>query len=463
MTKAKASTTIKKKLDQDRSKSKKPKKKPINQKESCVFPLEVFPKPVQEIILAFNEAYNLPISFFGLSMMTTFAGSIGTDFRLKVKNGYYAPPILYSVLVGDSSVGKSPVMDHCLAPLYKKEEEYHKEYLEEIAMWDADMSGTKKKPFRKDLLMADLTVESVSMAMSRNPKGLIAHQDEFDGFMRSMNQYRKGADEQYWLKNWNGKRHKVNRATKDTIFLKRNSVSIIGGIQPKLLANISVGGKMDNGFFARLLFAYPDKKKMEYDTDIDVPKKVFEQYEKFVNRLYGLRNEVQDKIEVENRTTIDVKLGKEAKKLYKKWNKRNVDLINEANADFVMSFYKKLGAYCYRFALILELLDIAVHEEELDKINFEINKITLERAIKLAEYFRKTFFKVLTKIEFNSPLDNMMKSKADWYKNLNEEFTTAEACKKGEEFQMSVSTVKRLLREKELFEKVSYGLYSKCL
>ena len=75
----------------------------------------------------------------------------------------------------------------------------------------------------------------------------------------SMNQYRKGSDENFWMEAWNGSTTKISRKNLDnSLFIERPYCSVLGGTQPGILKNFAQGDKAANGFFARLLFSYPD-------------------------------------------------------------------------------------------------------------------------------------------------------------------------------------------------------------
>src|SRR5690606_26474477 len=47
------------------------------------FPVEVFPKPIQEIITATNESLNFPIDFIGASILYAVSVSIGNTHRVE--------------------------------------------------------------------------------------------------------------------------------------------------------------------------------------------------------------------------------------------------------------------------------------------------------------------------------------------------------------------------------------------
>ena len=54
------------------------------------FPVDVFPKAVQEIISATNESLNFPIDFIGASMLYAVSVSIGNTHKVEIKNGWQA-------------------------------------------------------------------------------------------------------------------------------------------------------------------------------------------------------------------------------------------------------------------------------------------------------------------------------------------------------------------------------------
>ena len=96
--------------------------------------------------------------------------------------------------------------------------------------------------------------------------------------------------------------------------------------------------------------------------------------------------------------------------------------------------------------------------EPSTQISFE----TTVKACLLADYFFFTALQSLDAIEEQNP-QRYPRSQADFIIALPDVFTTAEAVKKGKEFGLSESTVKRLLRDgkERFFAWTAHGEYAK--
>ena len=428
------------------------------------FPVSAFPKPVQSIINDFYKAYQLPKDYYALGILTACASAIGNAYNLEYKKGYYVPPILYSAIVGGSSIGKTPALKMCLTPIFNIEEQYNKDYSNAIDEWEILKQEADKKtilpprPQRKDLLINDATTEAINKVLERNPKGLILFQDELIAWINSLNQYRKGSDTEFWLSNWSNSPAKINRATKDPLFIKKPFLCVLGGIQPSVLDGLGEGNKKDNGFLFRILFAFPDQQKKPYETDYVPSAETFQFYFSLVQSIHNLENEISQ----EGVNAIHIHLSSDARKIYRKFSKKNTDLINEATNDNKKSLYGKLGDYCLRFALILEIMEVVSHKKEVDGFT-EVSGKTMNNAIKLTEYFRATGIKVLNRIEKINPLDDYTKIQQKVYDALPNSFETAEGIEIAQKLKMAERTFKRFLQDKLLFDKVSRGIYDKIL
>jgi hypothetical protein len=70
------------------------------------FPVEVFPKAVQEIITATNRSLNYPTDFIGASMLYAVSVAVGNTY--KIFNGVFEQTaVLYLSIVGSGYSGLS--------------------------------------------------------------------------------------------------------------------------------------------------------------------------------------------------------------------------------------------------------------------------------------------------------------------------------------------------------------------
>ena len=438
---------------------KKPKPKPLGSPTIPKFPINAFPKEVRFTINEFHKSTKLPIDYYGLGILTVCASAIGSGFLLKVKQGYNVAAIFYSAIVGPSSIGKTPVLKTCMSPAYEIEKGYRETYKSYLEQWEIENKGAKEKtpkPCCKDFLIGDATIEALNKSLKNNPKGLLLFLDELVAWIKSMNQYRSGSDLEFWLSNFNNGSAKVNRVGRDSIYIEKSFIGVLGGIQPAVLDKIGSNAKKDNGFLQRILFAYPDKQIKPYSTDYVPDPRMFQMYRDLVFNLHN-HSEGADSNE-----PIEIELSKEAKQVFRDFENYNVDLINQSDNDNVKSLHGKLDNYCLRIALVLEMMKVILKKGKVTE-STKIQPMTIKSAILLTDYFRATGLKVLAKIEKVNPLDRYNTIQQKVYEALPETFTTGQGVIVAVECKMSERSFKRFLQDKLLFDKIARGHYDKKL
>ena len=461
----------------------------INEGQSSLFPLEAFPERIQAIVNTFYETYQLPIDFHCASILAAASVSIGNAYAAKYKSREVYPLILWICIVGPPGIGKTPAMRWGMYPVYNIERRFRKMYNERMSIWKQKYEAARNngdelpaEPKSRDIVVKDSTVESMNQILEANPKGIILDQDELLAWVKNMNSYRKGSDLEYFLSVWSGSPVKVTRTGKATKWIEHPFLDVLGSIQPKMLKDLISSDKANNGFLDRILFAYPDDFHVPEETDIDVDESVYRLYDsiiQFLHNLPNLFNEYTDEITGEEVTEIirfNVPLTAKARKIYKDYRNSLVDEQNNADEEAVMGLLSKTKQYCLRIALVIELLDLACRsappegeEGECESITLEFAKTieigekSINRAILISEYFKRTSLKVLDQLD--GPINQLPKYQKEWYKHLPETFTRQEAVDLAEEIKKEVPkariserTIARLLNPKDgriqLFRKV---------
>ena len=454
------------------------------------FPVEIFPKRIQAKIESFHNCYGLPIDYHATSIVVCASIALGNAFTAKFKGTQKYPLSIYATIVGPPGIGKTPALKFGLQPLFDLEKQYRKEYYDLIEKWKDECIGKDEnehppKPLTKDIIVNDSTVESINSLLPANPKGLLMFVDELKGWLNSMNSYRKGSDLEYYLSVWSGSFIKVTRSGKESIYISNPFVSVIGGIQPKLIKELASDGKTDNGFLSRILFAFPESVKFPYQNDIEPDPQLREDYRQIIYFLQNLPNKIepaQSSGEFAKIERIDIELNPDAKLKYIEFLNRYTDLMNQhKDNEEIQGVLSKLKQYCLRFSLIIEMLDFAEKNYKKKDYNdwttwFEVEEIesikislpSLEKAILLTKYFLNNSLKVLDQLI--DPATTLKLDKKVLYKVLPDRFHRNLAFKVGElidkeikESKLSERTVKRMLGSKDpkLFYPCGNGFYEK--
>ena len=294
-------------------------------------------------------------------------------------------------LVGSPGVNKSHPLKFALKPLYEIEEQLYEEFALAKSSFDQELENYNNlkpkdrvsdskpvEPVKSEIIVSDITLEAMVDVHSVNPKGLCMYRDELRGIFNDLNKYRKGSDLQFLLSNWNSFAIKSNRKSdSNSYYIKCPYIPIIGTIQNEILIEAFKGEMMKNGLIDRFLFVFPESEEKPYYSNGQLPESIIEPYRKAMQTLFELKNTHSETV---------CKFSGEAFEVFKSWYNENADLMNSEKTEIMKSLYSKLETYVSRFALILELLSFSLGETD----NFTIRLSSIEGAIRLAEYFKKT-------------------------------------------------------------------------
>ena len=433
--------------------------------ETPSFPLEIFPKAIRDIIEALEEYENYNVDFSSASFLTVFAAAMGNTWSVRFMTGWVSRPIIYMVLVGSPSCGKTPPLQQAVAPLLKLDGEYDMTYCKEMETyrrWERMSAKQREKhslpeemkmPQRKCHVVVDSTVEALIGALRDNPRGVLIYKDEIDSLLSNFNRY-NGSDEGYFLSLFSGTPFKYSRkSNNEHIFLANPYCSIIGTTQPGRLGEQFGGKRMMNGFSSRFLKVYPEIDKMPSWNDTAMPDGVLEEWERIIRKVITVTPSTDQEGKA---TSIELLFSQEAKLRVIQWKDEvNNKVYAETDSDAVRALCGKLETYLVRFCLVIQIMHGICGESGMD----EIEPRTAELAIKLTEYFRNMESRIAPEIE-PGILDNRF---TELLGNLRDSFTTAEAVREALQLGISESSVKRFLRDggRGFVKKKSHGCYRK--
>lgn len=433
--------------------------------ETPSFPLEIFPKAIRDIIEALEEYENYNVDFTSASFLTVFAAAMGNTWSVRFMTGWVSRPIIYMVLVGSPSCGKTPPLQQAVAPLLKLDGEYDMIYSKEMETyrrWERMSAKQREKhslpeemkmPQRKCHVVVDSTVEALIGALRDNPRGVLIYKDEIDSLLSNFNRY-NSSDEGYFLSLFSGTPFKYSRkSNNEHIFLANPYCSIIGTTQPGRLGEQFGGKRMMNGFSSRFLKVYPEIDKMPSWNDTAMPDSVLEEWERIIRKVVAATPSTDQEGKA---TSIELLFSQEAKLRVIQWKDEvNNKAYAETDSDAVRALCGKLETYLVRFCLVIQIMHCICGESGMDKIE----PGTAELAIRLTEYFRNMESRIAPEIE-TGILDNRF---TELLGNLRDSFTTAEAVREALQLGISESSVKRFLRNggRGFVKKKSHGYYRK--
>lgn len=344
------------------------------------FPIDVFPTDVQSLINELNSSLNYSRDFLSAAMMFAIATLNGNKYKLRVKNGWDAPTIFWFAIVGEPGTMKSHPISTILSPLNELDRKSKHLWDESIREWEYQKSLDKKsnpgpKPGFKQILISDITLESIHEVHGFNKRGLGHYKDELIGFINNMNQYRKGGDEQFWLESFNNQPYLVNRVTKDPNLIEDTMINIIGTIQPSVLSRITQD-YAGNGLTDRFLYTGAERNIYQLcERDIDPA------WLKWWRDKLTQANSMFAYLDKLDTIVINMNPGALTRLIeIDGWicNLQRSDTISGS----LKNYLSKAKTYIPRFALLMGLFDTV-----FTGVDVEVGVDHIDRAFKIMKYF----------------------------------------------------------------------------
>lgn len=425
-------------------------KQPIINQDRLKFPYDIFPEAIQNYI----QAQVIQHEYLAAATLVALSSAIGNSAVLQAMPGYYVKPILYLSIVAPPGASKSPALKKAFAPLEEYDSQLYKgysglmqEYRQELARYHSDKKNNKEpeKPEFKQVLIKDSTIEMVIKIMSQNRGGCCLFADELSGFLARMNQYKDGDEVQKWLEMWSGASVLLQRITRDENKVEAPFCSIVGGIQPGVLESLSKAENEHNGFFHRFLFCYPEPMEKAPWMQIAIPQAVKIAFTDVFSTLLALRD-----------SETVYRLSDEADALYKRWFDHKNTKYNRAQNDQFKGIIAKYQDYCLRFAVLIQAVTDGSNRGSV------VDHNSMERAIRLTEYFLGNMSKAIKILAPETPVDRLRPVWQKFYAALPVAFETATAIKVGAGMKLNDGTVKSFLsRNKDLFISLGPKKYEK--
>ena len=356
------------------------------------FPSHLLPSVVRPFVRETAQAIGCDEVFVGIPALVACAAAIGNSRRVELKRGWAEPSVIWAAMVGESGSRKSPPFRAAMRPLVQAEERFRDEYQDEKRRHEQANKerphGAEKPagPKQKRVLTEDVTIESVALLLVDNPRGVVNGRDEIEDWFQSLTRYKGkagGTDRARWLKLSNADTLIVDRKTGDpaqrSIFVARAICSIVGTIQPGVLAACLDHLARQSGLAARLLLARPDYRVWNW-TDNEVRPEAEEGYGKLVRGLLELTMTADARNRPLPHTLV---LTHDAKEIWVKWFNEIQGRKGDAESDR-RAVLAKLEGYAARFALIYHVAErVAAGGDALDPVSAE----AMTSGTQLAEWF----------------------------------------------------------------------------
>jgi hypothetical protein len=396
------------------------------------FPVDALPEPIRGFVAAGAEAIGCDPAYLALPLLTALAAAIGNTRRLELKRGWYAPPILWTAVVGESGTTKTPAFKLVMRPVrerqkqaLKRHAEAEKQHEAELAGWEKEYAAWKREknsaadppekpepPHAERFVVSDTTVEALAPILMENPRGLLLARDELAGWIGSFDRYaggKSGADSASWLSMHSAESITVDRKTgmPRTIHVPQAAVCVAGGIQPGILQRALGAEHRESGLAARLLLACPPRKVKRW-TEADIDPDAETRLRKLFDRLFELQPALGEEGEIR---PVAVPLTEEAKAVWVAYY--NAHALEQADLDGDLSAaWSKLEEYAARLALVLHFVRWAADDPQLS-IPGKVDTASMSAGIQLATWFKGEALRVYGLLA-ESDTDRDQRRLAEW-------------------------------------------------
>lgn len=371
-----------------------PEEKIILKKDDLVFPLEIYPKSVQNYIIECSQTLDSSIDYMGCSLLWLISLSIGNSMVIEVKRGWIENGVVWVAIVGKAGIGKTPSISNIIFPLEKINNREISNYIKEYEKYEYYNSLSKKeqeefpevqKPKKSQFMANDITVEALVDLHQQSDNAVGVFKDELAGWFKDMNKYKQGSDLEFWLSTWSGKAVNLNRLTRAGSFVAKPFIPVLGGIQPSIFNSFYTEENKDNGFIDRMLLSYPElqvekynESEMNYETIQWYSDTIVAFFERIKVNL--IKRDDNQKIE-----PIVLKFSEEAKKEWVRiYNDITIIQNDDSENEYMKSMLPKQKSYIPRFALLIHIFN-AIGEPSYNLQ--EISKDSILKAEKLSKYF----------------------------------------------------------------------------
>ena len=340
------------------------------------FPVDLLTPAVGRFVAEAAAVVRVDAAMVALPALAALAGAVGNARRVRVHKGRDEPAVLWAAVVAKSGAGKTPAADYALAPLKARHgrllREHDAERVEheravllhkrEVAEW-AKGGGAGEPPDPPEpppcrrVIVNDTTVEAMAPILLANPRGVLAAVDELATWAGSFDRYKAGgggSDAARWLSMHNAGFINVDRKTSGTIYVPHAAVSVTGGIQPGILADVLTPERRASGLAARLLLAWPPHEPRTFPTTV-VSDAAEAGYAAVLATLVELAMDAGDDGEPASRV---LPMTGDAVRHFTGWFNAHHAAAAEADDDLAAAMVK-LDPAAARFALLLSLAEAA--------------------------------------------------------------------------------------------------------
>jgi putative DNA primase/helicase len=235
------------------------------------FDYDYLPKVVRAFVSDIAERSQCAPDYVAVSTLVMLSSIIGRKMaiRPKARDSWAVIPNLWGAVIGKSGSNKSHSISSSLRPIYALERDAKESHKRAIGKWEEEnIRATAKKKASKDAMnkalkadinadisgfnisddeanapklnryvVGDITYEKLADLMVENPNGLLSSADELISVLKRLDKQGQEEARGFYLTGADGdKGYSVDRIIRGSSYIDAVCLSIIGGIQPSVLA-----------------------------------------------------------------------------------------------------------------------------------------------------------------------------------------------------------------------------------
>jgi len=386
--------------------------------EVMPFDFNYLPKVLREYVADISERMQCPPDFPAIGVITMVAGIIGRKIgiRPKCKDDWTIIPNVWGAIVGSSGIKKTPALNATLKPIHKLQAQAFQIYENEKIEYDTEVEARKvtksvrkakarkslqenlsadvkdllkntqigSPPIMKRYIINNATYEKLGEILYENPIGVMVEYDEIIGLLKQLEANGQEVARSFYLSGANGDTPcTFDRIARGTLHIPAVCLSIIGGIQPGVLAEyvrqaIS-GGSGADGLLQRFgLLVYPDISPQCHYIDRKPDSVARASLNKLVDYLDTFEP-ILLRAQYDDFTPVPyLHFDDDAQVLYAKWSTElDIRLRSGEEHPAIVSHLAKYHKLIPSLALIYHLC-----EEQ----SGPVKKVSLQRAINISKY-----------------------------------------------------------------------------
>lgn len=354
-------------------------------------PLYGLLQSVQDLILDVASKRQVPPDFVLAPVLAAISVAIGSKAIVRF-NGYNTRLNLWITIIAPSGSNKSKPSEDIFIPLDEIDTQLYVRYTREIAeARELETEEKGKKSLSKSvpkylIILQDSTPEARNQALFDNPRGILLYRDELSAVIMDMGRYNNSGEMSDMLTIFDGGSLKINRKSQDMQKIEKPYMSMIGGIQPGILAQTFGDTKfIASGFLNRMMVFYPqDLPEKFFQPNVTLDYKLQNDWSKFVKRIYAYDNDM-----IFNAT-------REAEMVYGRFFDASSRAQRLCDNDYERSVWAKLQIYVVKLAALATVM--RVFDEGVENFGRLISVTEMSWAVDMAYHLYVTQMRMYHKI-----------------------------------------------------------------